>query len=179
MSCNFAELIHSNVWVCFLGSCVCVCVCVCVCFQSLSRVWLFATPWTLAHQILLSMEFTRQEYWSGLPFPPLGDLPNSGLEPSSLASPALAGGFFVSVLLGKPQGWLYHLWIFRDSFTSSFPIWMSFISSPSLIAMTRTSSTVLNVSGEGWHPFLDPYPKEKAFSILLLCYCVCCSLSSI
>ena len=147
--------------------------------KSLSRVRLFATPWTLAHQILLSMEFTRQEYWSGLPFPPLGDLPNSGLEPSSLASPALAGGFFVSVLLGKPQGWLYHLWIFRDSFTSSFPIWMSFISSPSLIAMTRTSSTVLNVSGEGWHPFLDPYPKEKAFSILLLCYCVCCSLSSI
>ena len=43
---------------------------------------------------LLSMGFPRQEYWTGLPFPPLGDLPNSGTEPASPASPALAGGFF-------------------------------------------------------------------------------------
>ena len=168
---------------CWTHSFCCMCVflrivCVCVCVQSLSCVWLFVTPWTLAYQILLSMEFSRQEYWSGLPFPPPGGLPNSGLEPSSLVSPALAGGFFISVPPGKPQGWPYHLWIFRDSFTSSFPIWISFISSLSLIAMTRTSSSV-NVSSEGWHPFLDPYPEEKAFSMLLLCYCVWGSLSSI
>ena len=65
---------------------VCVCVCVCVCV--LSRVRLFATPWTVAHQALLSMGVSRQEYWSGLPFPPLGDLPDPGMEPTS---PVLAG----------------------------------------------------------------------------------------
>ena len=47
--------------------------------KSLSPVWLFATPWTVAHQALLSMEFSRQEYWSGWPFPSAGDLPNPGL----------------------------------------------------------------------------------------------------
>ena len=51
------------------------------CCQSLSCVWLFATPWTVAYQAPLSMKFSRQEYWSGLPFPPLGDLLNPGIEP--------------------------------------------------------------------------------------------------
>ena len=55
-----------------------------------------ATPWTVAHQALLSMGFSRQEYWSGLPCPPPGDLPNSGIKPVSLMSPALAGGFFTN-----------------------------------------------------------------------------------
>ena len=52
------------------------------------------TPWTVAHQAPLSMEFSRKEYWSGLPFPSPGDLPNAGIEPSCPGSPALAGGFF-------------------------------------------------------------------------------------
>ena len=52
--------------------------------------------WTGAHQASLSMEFFRQEYQSGLPFPALEDLPNPGIEPTSLASPALAGGFFTT-----------------------------------------------------------------------------------
>ena len=68
----------------------------------LSCVQLFATPWTVAHQTPLSMEFSRQEYWSGLPFPSLGDLPDPGIEPTSLASLALAGRFFTSVPPGKP-----------------------------------------------------------------------------
>ena len=55
----------------------------------LSRVQLFATQWTVAHQAPLSMGFSRQEYWSGLPFPPPGELPYPGTEPMS---PALAGG---------------------------------------------------------------------------------------
>ena len=59
-----------------------------------SCVQLFVTLWTVAHQVSLSMGLSRQEYWSGLPFPPLGDLPNPGIEPVSLMSPALAGGFF-------------------------------------------------------------------------------------
>ena len=57
---------------------------------------LFANLWTAARQGLLSMGFSRQEYWSGLPHPPPGDLPNPGIEPASLASPALAGRFFTT-----------------------------------------------------------------------------------
>ena len=64
--------------------------------QSLSRVQLFSAPWTIARQASLSMEFSRQEYWSGLPFPTSGDLPDPGIEPASLVSPALAGGFFTT-----------------------------------------------------------------------------------
>ena len=55
---------------------------------SLSRVQLFVTSWTVAPQALLSVEFSRQEYWSGLPCPPPGDLPNPGIEPGSPASQA-------------------------------------------------------------------------------------------
>ena len=64
---------------------MCVCVCVCVRAQSLSHVRFFVTPWTIARQAPLSMEFSRQKYWTGLPFPPLGDLPHPGTEPMSLA----------------------------------------------------------------------------------------------
>ena len=59
-----------------------------------------ATPWTVGHQVPLSMGFFRQEYWSGLPFPPPGDFPNPGIESLSLVSPALAGGFFTTAPLG-------------------------------------------------------------------------------
>ena len=62
----------------------------------LSCVRLFVAPWTVAHQDPLSMEFSRQEYWSGLPFPTPVDLPNPGSETPSLVSPALVGGFFTS-----------------------------------------------------------------------------------
>ena len=58
---------------------------ICVCVKLLSRVRLFATPWTVTRQALLSMGFSRQEYWSGLPFPSPGDLPNPGMEPGSPA----------------------------------------------------------------------------------------------
>ena len=67
----------------------------------LSHFRLFATPWTVAHQAPLSMEFSRQGYWSGLPFPPPGDLPDPGIKPESLAFPALAGGFFTTEQPGK------------------------------------------------------------------------------
>ena len=66
-----------------------------VCLLSrFSRVQLFVTLCTVARQALLSMEFSRQEYWSGLPFPSPGDLPDPGIKPGSFKSPALAGGFF-------------------------------------------------------------------------------------
>ena len=63
---------------------------------------LFATLWTITHQAPLSMGFPRQEYWSGLPFSPSGDLPHSSIEPSSPASPALASRFFTTEPPGKP-----------------------------------------------------------------------------
>ena len=73
------------------------------CFCVLSRVQLFATPWTIAHQASLSMGFSRQEYWCRVPFSPSGDLPDPGIEPRSLAAPALAGGFFF-FLATEPPG---------------------------------------------------------------------------
>ena len=63
----------------------------------LSRVQLFATLWAVAHQAPLSMGFSKQEYQSGLPFPSPGVLPNPGIEPAFLISPALADGFFTTV----------------------------------------------------------------------------------
>ena len=62
----------------------------------LSHVQLFAAPWTVACQVPLSMEFSRQEYWSGSPFPIPGDLPGPGIKPASLMSPALARKIFFS-----------------------------------------------------------------------------------
>ena len=65
----------------------------------LSCVWLFATPWTVAHQAPPSMGFSRQGYWSGLPFLSLGDLPNLGIEPGS---PALQADALPSEPPGEP-----------------------------------------------------------------------------
>ena len=70
-----------------------------------SRVQLFATPWTVAHLAPLSMEFSRQEYWSGLSRPPPGDLSNPGMEPVSLTSPALAGRFFTTSTTWEALKW--------------------------------------------------------------------------
>ena len=61
----------------------------CMKVKSLSRVRLFVTPWTVAYQAPPSMRFSRQEYWSGVPFPSPGDLPDPGIEPMSLIAPAL------------------------------------------------------------------------------------------
>ena len=61
---------------------------------SFTHLCLFATPWAVASQASLSMEFSRQEYWRGLPFCTPGDLPDPVIEPVSLVSPALAGGLF-------------------------------------------------------------------------------------
>ena len=68
-----------------------------VCAQSFSHVWLFVTPWTVAHQAPLSMEFSGQEYWNGLLFPTPGDLPDSGIKLGCLALQAVSLPF-------EPQG---------------------------------------------------------------------------
>ena len=72
--------------------------------KSLSRVRLLATPWTAAYQVPPSMGFSRQEYWNGFPFLTPGYLPDPGIEPVTLVSPALAGGFFIPLVPpGKPK----------------------------------------------------------------------------
>ena len=72
--------------------------------KSLSRVQLLVTPWTVAHQAPPSMEFCRQEYWSGLPFPSPGDLPDPGIEPRS---PALQADALPFEPPGKPTKFKY------------------------------------------------------------------------
>ena len=76
----------------------------------------FASPWAVGHQAPLSMEFSRQEEWSGLPCSHPGDLPNPGIKPASLMSPALAGGIFTSSLCPRrsPQ---------HGSPWPDFPLW--------------------------------------------------------
>ena len=69
----------------------------------LNRVQVSVTPWTVAHQTSLSMEFSRPEYWSGLPFLMPGDFPDPGIELTSLAFPPLAGGFFTTAQPEKPN----------------------------------------------------------------------------
>ena len=76
-------------------------VCILSCFSS---AWLFATPWTIACQAPLSMGFSSQEYWSGLPCPPPGDLPDPGIKP---VSPALQADSLLSDPWGKP---IYHVY---------------------------------------------------------------------
>ena len=77
---------------------MCVCLCVYAHTCMLSHVRLFVTPWTLAREAPLFLEFSRQEYWKGLPFPPPEDLPDARIKPRS---PALAGGFFTTGLPGQ------------------------------------------------------------------------------
>ena len=72
------------------------------CMQSHSVMFNSPTLWTVARQALLSMGFSRQGYWSGLPFPSPGDLSDPGIEPNSLMSPALAGEFFTISATWQP-----------------------------------------------------------------------------
>ena len=65
----------------------------------------FTTLCSVTFQASLSLGFSRQEYWSGLPFPPPGDLPYTGIKPASLSSPALAGGFFTTSLESSYLFW--------------------------------------------------------------------------
>ena len=80
----------------------CICLDLCVCAQLLSPILFFATPWSIACQAPLSMEFPRQGNWSQLPFPSPGDLPDPRIYP---AAPALAGGVFTTEPLGKHWVW--------------------------------------------------------------------------
>ena len=86
----------------------------CVHARSLSHVRLSAPPWTVAHQAPLPMEYSRQEYWSGLPFAPPGDLPDSGIKP---ASPAWRGRFSASEPPAKPYSMMMGIYLVLQSKT--------------------------------------------------------------
>ena len=118
-----------------------------------SHVWLSATPWTVAHQAPLLMRFPRQEYWSGLPCPPPGNLPDPGIKLASLMSPALAGRFFTTSATWEA---LEEEWIHVYVWLSLFAVHLNL--STLLISYTSIQSK----------QFLKRKPQE-APSPLLLC----------
>ena len=111
----------------------------------LSCVWLFVTPWMVACQALLSMGFSRQEYWSGLTFPPPGDLPDPGMEPTFLESPAFADGLFTLEPSEKSR---------NDDKTKWFPcIWETQVSQ---LAADLFRASALVIAGPPWPLFPEP-----------------------
>ena len=100
---RFSEFVKNQRYACMLS-----------CF---SHVRFYVTPWTVALQVPLSMGFSQQEYWSQLPCPPPRDHPNSGIEPMSLTSPALAGGFSTMSTTWEAQPNTYYTTIKRFSST--------------------------------------------------------------
>ena len=99
------QILIRFIWVCVYL----ICIFMCVRAQSLSQVWLFATPWTVACQAPLSMGFSNQ-YWRWLPFSPSVDLLNPGIK---VTSPALADGFFTTEPPGKPYEHMY--WVINST----------------------------------------------------------------
>ena len=90
--------------------------------QLLSYIWLLEAAWTVAGQSSLPIEFSQQEYWSELPFAPPGDLPHSGIEPPSLVSPALAGGFLTTKVTWEASYLLRHNVYLPTHVSSSHPV---------------------------------------------------------
>ena len=126
------------------------------CGQTLNHVWLFAIQWTVACQAPLSMGFSQQEYWSGLPFPPPGDLLNPGCEPVSLTSPALAGRFFTT-----STTWC--LWTLKTSSRSQRCAWAK-VTTPGeqgepreVVQACRGLRSLESISPGCWVPGTVPY----------------------
>ena len=121
-----------------------------------SCVQLFLTPWTVAYQVPLSMGFSRQEYWSGLPFPSPRDLPDPGMEHKSLMSPALvAGGFFTTSPILSSVQLLSRVRLFVTPWTAARQASLSITNSQSLLKlMSIESSDAIQPS----HPLSSPSP---------------------
>ena len=100
------------------------------------------TPWTLAHQAPLSMKFSRQEYSNGVPFPTPGALPDPGIVPESLASPALAGRFFtISATWEAPRYKYGHIYVYIHPYTNGLPWWLRLKNAPVTILSTEAVIT--------------------------------------
>ena len=134
---NFTRL-WSYLWQCLLKEHMWSPVCVCM-HSVMSN---FATPWSVTRQAPLSMEFSRQDYWSGLPFPPPGDLPKPEVKPASLASPALAGELFISCTTWEVLGLKNLMWL--PTFAHGVCSALSFLPPPSTLARQGTPGTVLH-----------------------------------
>ena len=98
----------------------------CVCAQSLDGMWLFVTPWIVAHQAPLSMRFSRQGFWIGSPFPPPGDLLDPEIELKSPASPRSSIGKLITTEPPRKADWLatnsFHFCVSENDFTLSFSL---------------------------------------------------------
>ena len=131
----------------------CVCVCVCVLSHFSCVQFCPIILWTVAHQAPLSMGFYRQEYWSGSPCPPPGDLPDPGMEPASLMSPALAGRFFTTNTS----------WEAQISYMYTY-IWASSVAQTVKNLPERQETRIQSLGGE------DPLETEMAtHSSILAC----------
>ena len=132
-----------------------------------SLVQLFVTLWTIAFQASLSKGFSRQESWSGLPCPPPGDLLNPGIEPMSLMSPALAGGFFTTPANLEAHGLcsslnkfaFIFLWFALESFLCKGE-------DPQLVASPRDPLETWDMTILSCHMLLQPDSRSRALRIL-------------
>ena len=117
---------------------MCVCMRACVLCR-FSHVWLFETLWTGTCQAPLSTGFSRYEYWSGVPCPPLWDLPNSGIKPPS---PSLAGGFFATSTTWEAHSNLYQCTV---SLNHRYLIWhIKLIIAPHMYTFTKKENPIEN-----------------------------------
>ena len=131
----------------------------------------FVTPWTVAHQCPLSMGFPRQECWTGLPFPSLGDLPDPGNEPTS---PALAGGFSTTEPPGKPilfyrkcywaESWMSVaiLIVFKIALVNHIwrRLWEAYIESVISFVGSVLSKSISLLDGKKRGPIVNRYAKS-------------------
>ena len=128
--------------------------------SSLSHIWLFVTPWTVAHQVPLSMGFPRQEYWRGLPVPSPGDLSDSGIKP---LTPALAGRFCITLSHpGSPWIWLRSVQFSRSVMSNSlWPHGLRHTSLPVHHQLPKITQTHVHWVGDAIqpsHPLSSPSP---------------------
>ena len=127
---------------------------------ALGHVWFFATPLTVDHQAPLSMEFSRQDYWSRLPFPSPGDLPDPGIELMFPASPALVGGFSTTVPPGKKVSILIlnFPWTVRETH-SSWTVYTNSVAHAAHLLSFLESGTSVHAKLEmpmWWFPSKNP-----------------------
>ena len=124
---------------------------------------LFAMPRTVAHQALLSMGFSWQEYWSGLPCPPPGDLPNPGIKLASLTFPALAGSFFTTSTTWEAQSGSPN----SSQFLTISIVQSSLIQLLSQNSPSHTTSTIsfLHTTPEFKTSALNSHPYSNTFSL--------------
>ena len=139
-----------------------------------SHIQLFATPWTVAHRVPLSMGISRQEYWSGLPCPSSGCLPNLGIESMSLKSPTLVGRFFTTsatweVLLCHQFSsvqLLSCIWLFATPWITAHQASLSITNSQSLPKLMPIKSVMPSSHLIFCRPLLPPsfFPSIRDFS---------------